>query len=89
MTLAEALESVDLEPGKIYRCCVRGMVVELRVSPSSEKLLLSKPFCEEDVMLDPWCELPEPRTVAILKAKPGGRLIPDIPDIPRDEDETE
>jgi hypothetical protein len=86
MTLAEALEQVELEPGRTYQCSVRGMNVMLRVAPVGEKLLLSKPLCEEDIMLDPWCELPQPRWGTTLKARPGPKLLPDAPQIPHDED---
>lgn len=89
MTLAEALEQVELEPGRTYQCRVRGMVVELRVAPAGEKTLLSKPLCEEDIMLDPWCELPQPEWGKTFKAKPGPRLMPDIPEIPRDDEVAE
>jgi hypothetical protein len=62
------------------------MEVELRVSPQTEKTLLSKPFCEEDVMLDPWCELPEPRWMGDVVAERGERFFPDIPEIPHDDE---
>lgn len=89
MTIAEALETVELEPGRTYRCKVRGLDVELRVSPQQEKTLLSKPLCEEDIMLDAWCELPQPKTERKLRPKWGARFMPDIPDIPRDEVDAE
>lgn len=89
MTLAEALEHVELEPGHTYQCHVRGMNVVLRVAPAGEKLLLSKPLCEEDIMLDAWCELPEPGPKFKVRVKPGKPPLPDIPDIPRDEEFTE
>jgi hypothetical protein len=87
MTLAQALEQVALEPGRTYQCHVRGMNVVLRVAPAGEKLLLSKPLCEEDIMLDAWCELPQPKATATLQPKWGANFMPDIPEIPRDEED--
>jgi len=96
MTLSEALESVELEPGRTYRCRVRGKTVEVRIvpdsesngsSPASRARLLTKELCEEDIMLEAWCELSPPADLGELMAEPGERFIPDIPDIPRDDEE--
>lgn len=96
MTLAEALENVDLEPGQTYRCNARGHIVEVRVSSDADdegttatarKRLLTKNLCDEDIMLDAWCELPGPTPKFTVTARPGTRLMPDIPEIPRDEDD--
>lgn len=97
MTLTEALQSVELEPGRTYRCQVRGRTVEVRVvnepvnggNPPSQERLLTKELCEEDIMLDAWCELPEPKWTKTFKAQPGPRHMPDIPEIPRDEEDSE
>lgn len=86
MTLTEALESVELEPGRTYRCRIRGMDVELRVTPQQGKTLLTKPLCEEDIMLDPWCELHQPWPTQKVRVKWGERFMPDIPEIPQDEE---
>ena len=88
MTLSEALAQVELEPGRTYQCRVRGMNVVLRVAPAGEQLL-SKPLCEEDIMLDAWCELPGPQPIWRSRPKWGRLPPPDIPHIPRDEDYTE
>ena len=37
VSLAEALEKVELEPGRTYRCRVRGMCVELYVFPEPDE----------------------------------------------------
>lgn len=86
MTLSEALAQVELEPGRTYQCRVRGMNVVLRVAPAGEKLLLSKPLCEEDIMLDAWCELPGPQPIGRSRPKWGATFMPDIPESPGDED---
>lgn len=86
MTLAQALETVELEPGRIYRCRVRGMDVILRVAETGEKTLLSKSLCEEDIMLDPWCELHSTTPSVKIPTKPGERILSDIPYIPSDDE---
>ena len=57
VSLAEALEQVDLDAGNIYRCQVKGRWVEVRVL-ATEPPALAKPFVATDVMIDPWVELP-------------------------------
>lgn len=94
MTLAEALESVDLEPGRTYRCQVRGKAVEVRVGSAAEhggaapstKRLLTKGLCEEDIMLDAWCELPGPKPEFRVVVRPGGPLRPDRIEFPPEGD---
>ncbi len=88
MTLAEALDPVELEPGQVYRFRVRGLDVEVRVAPAPKKPLLSKPFCEEDVMYDAWCELPRFEPIGEVIPEPGASFLPDIPEIPQS-DETD
>jgi hypothetical protein len=80
MTLAEALEQVDLEPGKTYRCRVRGVTVELKVCPelkpqsSVQARPASEPWELRDCDLKPddaWVELPAPKPLYTIKLKKG------------------
>lgn len=87
ISLAEALRDVDLQPGRTYRCEVRGRAVEVRViAPLSvgEGILSAIP--ESDVMLEPWLELPEPVFRVRGVSRQGTPLLPDVPIIPRDEE---
>ena len=83
--LAEALQEVDLEIGKTYRCWVKGRTVEVRVLPIPPELLPA-PLVESDIMLEPWVELPPPQGGVRIRTKPGKMPLPDPPDIPADED---
>ncbi len=81
--LSDALAQLDLKPGKTYHCQVNGRVVELRILDKSPPDL-AKPYSEDDVMLDPWVELPGPSMSVKVIAKPGAQLPFDIPSIPED-----
>jgi hypothetical protein len=83
--LAELLQSVDLEIGKVYRCEVKGRMVEVRVLPIPPELLPA-PLVESDIMLEPWVELPTPQGGIRIQTKPGKVPLPDPPFIPNDED---
>lgn len=85
--LAHALQDVELEAGKSYSCQVNGYWVELRVLGKGQE---PSPFSisESDIMLDPWVELPSPQPIAIVRSTLGPPRLPDIPDIPTDEEET-
>ena len=83
ISLIDALAQVELEPGKTYRCQVKGRWVELRVLEASPAGL-TKPFSQADVMLDPWVELPGPTLAVSRQAKIGQPPPFDIPDIPED-----
>ena len=55
MTLMEALEQVELEPGQIYECWVRGRLVQVVVASTSD------PVAEDsDSMWTAWCDLGDP-----------------------------
>jgi hypothetical protein len=86
MSLAEALSQVDLETGKTYRCNIKGYVVLVKVL---DPLGPTRPveIDESDLMLEAWTDFPplEPTFSAPLTP---GTLPLDVPDIPRDEDET-
>jgi hypothetical protein len=84
-SLVEALGQVDLEAGRVYRCTVKGKQVELRVLGPAEVPPVSV-YDESDVMLDPWVEFPRPTSGIRLQAKPGPLPLPDVPEIPKDED---
>jgi len=85
LSLAEALRQVDLEAGRVYRCHVKDKWVELRVVGPEESSPLST-YHESDVMLDPWIEFPHPKSGIRLRAKPGTLPLPDVPEIPTDDD---
>ena len=83
MPLAEALEQVELDPGRTYCCQVKGRLVEVRVHPI-EPPQLAKPFDEADVMLDPWVDLPGIAAIH-RQASPRRVSLPfDPPQIPSD-----
>jgi len=86
LTLVEALGQVDLEAGQTYCCQVKGHWVELRVLGPVETRP-SACYDESDVMLDPWVELPRPRSAIRLRARPGSLPLPDAPEIPADGDQ--
>jgi hypothetical protein len=84
--LAEALEQVDLEAGRTYRCRVKGRVVLVRVLDVMPPEMFPAAPTENDVMLDPWVELPMPVGGIRLRSRPGSLPPPDVPEIPTDED---
>jgi len=86
LTLVEALGQVDLEEGRVYRCQVKGHWVELRVL-GAVGILPANRYDESDVMLDPWVELPRPSSAIRLRARRGSLPLPDVPEIPADEDQ--
>ncbi len=87
ITLAEALRDVDLQPGRTYRCEVRGQEVEVRVlTPMHVGEETSSAIPNSDVMVDAWVEFPEPLCRSRGVSRQGPPLLPDIPAIPRDED---
>jgi len=58
-----------------------------RCSPSganSRSEPLPTPLEQSDVMLDPWTDLPAPRSTAVLRATPGPPVLPDLADLPPD-----
>ena len=83
IALADALADVDLEVGKTYHCEVHGRYVELRVLAKPET---TTGLSEDDVMLDPWCELSSPKAVRTVSARRVEQLPYDIPEIPTSED---
>ena len=85
-SIAEALQNVELESGRIYRCQVKEFWVELRVlGPMAEPRPCMIP--ESDIRLEPWVELPEPSGGVAVTMHLGPPDPPDIPDIPADWDE--
>lgn len=86
LSLVEALGQVNLEAGRVYRCEVNGRWVELRVLGPSEVRPVSV-YDESDVMLDPWVEFPQPTSRIVVHATPGSVPLPDVPEIPTDEEE--
>lgn len=86
LSLVEALSQVDLEPGRTYRCQVKGRMVELRVHEAIPPELLPAPLDESDIMLDAWVEFPQPTGGKRVRGKPGTLPRPDVPEIPTDEE---
>src|SRR5690348_4847448 len=82
-SLAEALNDVELETGRTYRCRVKEFWVELRVlDPATEPE--APMILESEVPMDPWTELPEPAGGFVVSGHWGPPDPPDIPDIPQD-----
>src|SRR5438093_7550191 len=75
-TLADALKQLDLEPGETRRVTVNGYLVEVRRLPPEEE-----PDYAHQVMLQPWCEIPDPPAVRIVRATPGPIHLPDPPNL--------
>jgi hypothetical protein len=86
LSLVEALAQVDLESGRVYSCQVKGHWVELRVLGAAEVPSLAA-YDESDVMRDPWVEFPQPKSGILVTATPGSPPLPDVPEIPRDDDD--
>ena len=86
MTLVEALGQVDLQEGQVYQCYVKGRWVELRMLKPNEVRPVAT-FDPSDVMLDAWVELPSPTSKLTVRARRGTLPLPDVPEIPADEDQ--
>jgi hypothetical protein len=87
LSIAEALEQVELEPGQVYSCQVKGHWVVLRVWPPG----FDPKSCridESDIMLDPWVQLPPPTPTMRVIGRYGPLPPPDIPPMPPDEEES-
>lgn len=83
ISLADALRQVDLRSGQVYQCRVGRFRVEVRVDEIAEPVL--PPRLEtEDVMLDPWVDLPTPESSVVRRAQPGPAVLPDVPALPAD-----
>jgi hypothetical protein len=87
LSLVEALGQVDLEAGRVYRCRVKGRMVELRVLEPGQAPPLAR-YDESDVMLDPWVELPPPTPLFSVTGEFGPLPLPDVPEIPVEDDGT-
>jgi len=83
LSLVEALGQVDLEPGRVYRCHVKGKCIEVRVLEAGEALPSAR-YDESDVMLDPWVELPRPTPLFSVSGEFGPTPLPDVSEIPGD-----
>jgi hypothetical protein len=83
ISLADALQQVNLEAGRVYQCRVGALMVEVRVE-AREPGPLPTPIEPSDVMLDPWIDLPAPPPGKILDATPAAPVLPDAPVIPGD-----
>ena len=86
--LGEALEQLDLEPGRSYRTAVNGYEVEVRVlgkvaEKSSEE---EAPPSADGRMLDPWFAIPNPPTAMTVIAGAGEPPAFDRPDIPPEDE---
>lgn len=86
ISLADALQQVNLEPGT-YHFRLEGHDVEVRVvKRSASEVVTAAKYDEADVMLDPWVELPTPKPVGTVLAHPAPPPPPDIPEIPSEDD---
>ena len=86
ISLSDALEDVELEDGRTYCCEVHGRRVEVRVLSESPAARSSTGLTADDVMLDPWCELPGPTPLGTLQSVLVESLPFDIPEIPMNEE---
>jgi hypothetical protein len=82
LSLAEALEQVDLQPGRTYRASVKRWTVEVRVLGDGPT-----PTLAEQVMLQPWTWFPDAPGGKIVQATPGPITLPDMPLLPPDLEE--
>ena len=73
LALANAVESLNLKPGQTARAIVNGYTAELRLLDDQPT-----PELAEQIMLDPWFEIPFYPT-ATLTATPGPVSLPDPP----------
>ena len=83
LSIAEALEQVELEPGQIYSCQVKGHWVELRVLEQGEDPRSSL-IDQSDIMLDSWAELPRPTSGIYVCAARGTLPLPAVIEITPD-----
>jgi hypothetical protein len=81
LSLAEALGQVDLEPGRVYHCQVKGHWITLHVLEQGQPVP-SAVFDESDVMLDPWVDFPQPLPAFTVRGEFGPMSLPDVPEIP-------
>lgn len=82
ISVAEALQAVELENGRTYRCQVKDYWVELRVLGPVAGPPPGIP--EDDIMQDAWSELPAPGPGSLSASRLAPPDPPDLPDIPRD-----
>ncbi len=85
LSLVDALGQVDLKAGRVYRCQVKGIWVELRLLGPAQVPAIPV-YDESDVMLDPWVELPCPTSGIRLKVMPGSLPLPDAPEFRGDDE---
>lgn len=71
LSLAEALQQVDLQPGQVYRETVNGHTIEVRVLDDEPT-----PELAEQVMLQPWVEFPFTPVITVT-AKQGPPQLPE------------
>jgi hypothetical protein len=81
LSLQEALKGVELRAGQTYRCQVNGFMVELHVTAIEPASALR----EEDIMLEPWVELPKPPPSGYVVSKLVPAKLPDPIDIPEED----
>ena len=87
LSLEDALQQVDLEAGRTYQCRVGKLHVQVRVEENVPNLLPA-PLDESDIMLDPWTDFPSPPGGTLLKVTRVVQLLPDVPEIPVDWEES-
>lgn len=83
--LDQALQNVDLEAGRTYPCHVKGRTVQVKVWETPPELL-PDPLNENDIMLEPWVEFPDPEPLMLSTSYLTEPEPPDIPEIPGDEE---
>jgi hypothetical protein len=86
ISLEQALQAVDLEPGQTYRCQVRGNWVVLKVLESqSLDLMLGR--TESLAPQEAWVELPELASQGSIRTLLVPLALPDVPAIPNEDEQ--
>jgi hypothetical protein len=87
--LVQALEQMNLEPGKTYRYPVKGLVVEVRLLGKLPSDVQPVSIDESDLAPEAaWVELPGPEPTFRVTVAPGELPPPHLPEMPpADEDE--
>jgi len=85
-SLAEALQQLNLEAGT-YHFHLKAHDIEIRVVERKPPApITAAKYHENDIMLEPWVELPTPEPLGTVMAYPAPPPPPDIPEIPGEDE---
>jgi hypothetical protein len=86
ISLGETLRQLNLQPGT-YHFHLKAHDIEIRVvERKTPEPITAAQYDEDDVMLEPWVELPTPEPLGTVMAYPAPPPPPDIPEIPDEDD---